>query len=124
MSETVANATAKRILLVEDDEAARESIKLLLKIDRHAVVEAKDGMEALELFARQPFDLVITDFFMAGLRGGDLAAKIKQVSPSQPILMISAFSEKLGPSDKQVDALLSKPFSIDELRQTVAKLLG
>ncbi len=45
--------TGKRILLVEDDRGARESIKLLLTIDRHTVVEATEGVAAIELLKSQ-----------------------------------------------------------------------
>jgi len=114
----------KRILLVDDDPSARESIRLLLTIDRHQVIEAKDSMDALALYARQSFDLVIVDYSMPKMLGGDLAANIKRVAPQQPILMITAYLEKLVASDTPVDAILGKPLSIDELRQAIEKLLG
>jgi CheY-like chemotaxis protein len=114
----------KRILLVEDDEAARQSIKLLLSIDRHLVTEAKSGQEALCFFTGERFDLVITDYFMPDMPGNEVAASIKSIAPSQPILMISAFSEKLCDVEIPVDAVLGKPFAIDELRQAIVKLVS
>ena len=114
----------KRILLVEDDPGARASIKLLLAIDRHAVVEATGGAEALELLQSQPFDLVILDYFMPGMRGSQVALHIRQRAPSLPMLMITAYLEKLGDSDKPVDAVLGKPFAIEELRRAIANLLS
>ena len=114
----------KRILLVEDDPGARASIKLLLAIDRHEVVEATGGAEALELLQSQPFDLVILDYFMPGMRGNEVALRIKVMAPYLPILMISAYLEKLGDSDKPVDAILGKPFAIGDLREAMAKLLS
>jgi CheY-like chemotaxis protein len=114
----------KRILLVEDDPSARESTTLLLKIDRHQVTEAKDGIEALALVSRQPFDLVILDFFMPGMQGGEVALKIKRMAPSLPILMVTAYLEKLSGHDTPVDAVLSKPFAVDELRSEIARLLS
>lgn len=124
MSRSLTHSPAKRILLVEDDAGARESIALLLQIDRFNVVTAANGTEALRLYAREPFDLVITDYFMAGMRGAEVATAIKGVSPKQPVLMVSAFLEKLGPSDTPVDAVLSKPFSVAQMRQAIAALLG
>lgn len=115
-------ARGLRILLAEDDEAARESLKLLLTIDRHLVTEVETGAEALERFAREPFDLVIVDYFMAGMRGDEVARSIKQVCADQPIIMLSAYAEKLGAEDKPVDAFLGKPFSIEELRQVVGSV--
>jgi len=121
---TFSKQVGKRILLVDDDPSARQSIKLLLNIDRHSVTEAQDGIEALELLAKEAFDVVIVDYAMPKMLGGDLAAIIKRAKPSQPILMITAYLEKLVASDTPVDALLGKPFGIEDLRRAIAKLLG
>jgi CheY-like chemotaxis protein len=114
----------KRILIAEDDLGARESLKLLLQIDRHEVIEATNGREALDLFTRQRFDLVIVDYAMPEMQGNELALNIKRIAPAQPIIMVTAYFEKLVDSGMQVDAVLSKPFAIDELRQAIAKLLS
>jgi two-component system, OmpR family, response regulator MprA len=114
----------KRILLVEDDPGARESIKLLLTIDRHAVVEAAGGEEALELLKGQAFDLAILDYFMPGMQGSQVARHIRSMAPSLPILMITAYLEKLAESEKPVDAVIGKPFAVEELRRTIARLLS
>jgi CheY-like chemotaxis protein len=119
-----ARVLGKRILLVDDDPAARESIKLLLTIDRHGVVEAKNGQEALQLFSQEPFDLVIIDYFMPQMKGKELAAYIKLAAPLLPILMVTAYLEKLVDTDTQVDAMLPKPFAIAELREAISKLVG
>lgn len=115
----------KRILIVDDDPSARESIKLLLSIDRHTVTEARDGLEALELVAKQPFDLVLVDFFMPGMHGGEVARRIKQIAPSLPILMVTAYREKLIGFDRpgSTNAILGKPFAVGDLRNEIAKLV-
>ena len=115
---------AKRILVVEDDPSVRDSITLLLRIDRHIVTEASNGREALELVSRQPFDLVVLDFVMPEMLGGEVALQIKLIAPALPILMVTAYLEKLTDTDKPVDALLAKPFAVDELRNAVSKLLN
>jgi CheY-like chemotaxis protein len=114
----------KRILLVEDDPRTREAINLLLTIDRHEVVEAPGGAEALELLRERPFDLAILDYFMPGMRGSEVALRFRDIAPSLPILMITAYLEKLADSDKPVDAVIGKPFAIEELRRAIAKLLS
>lgn len=115
----------KRILIVDDDPTARESIKLLLSIDRHHVTEAKDGTEALALVADQYFDLVLLDFFMPGMHGGEVARRIKEIAPSMPILMITAYVEKLIGFDKpgSTNAILGKPVGVGDLRNQISKLL-
>jgi CheY-like chemotaxis protein len=71
----------KRILLVDDEKSIRDSYQMLLEIDNHKVTMAADGAQALALFQSGKFDLVITDFEMAGMKGNELAVKIKQLSP-------------------------------------------
>jgi CheY-like chemotaxis protein len=119
-----ARVVGKRILLVEDEQSARESIKLLLHIDRHTVAEAENGLEALDCFAREPFDLVILDYLMPEMRGSELAVHLKRLAPSVPILMVTAYLEKLSDSDKPVNAVLGKPIGVVELRQAIASLVG
>lgn len=116
----------KRILIIDDDASARQSIKLLLSIDRHLVTEASNGVEALALISEHPFDLVLVDFFMPGMNGGEVARRIKEIVPSMPILMVTAYIEKLiafdGP-DNNTNAVLGKPFEMNVLRGQIAKLL-
>ena len=115
----------KRILVVEDERSARESIKLLLSIDRHVITEATDGQEALDLVGRQSFDLVVLDYAMPGMQGWEVAIHIRCLAPDLPILMVTAYSEKLRAADMPgVNAVLGKPFAVDELRSAVAKLVS
>lgn len=115
----------KRILVVEDERSARESIKLLLTIDRHTVTEATDGAAALEFVSRQPFDLVILDYAMPGMQGWEVALKMRCIAPALPILMVTAFSEKLMGADVSVvNAVLGKPFAMADLRREIAKLVS
>ena len=113
----------RSILLVDDQRSVREAINLLLSLDGHRVSEAGNGTTAFDLFKHGQFDLVITDFEMPEMNGNELAARIKQVSPTQPVLMITAYAEKLRGADNPVDAVLEKPFQLEDLRQAIAKLL-
>ena len=124
MNATGPELRQKRILLVEDQPAVRGSIALLLSLDEHTVAEAADGVEGFALFQPGKFDLVITDFDMPRMNGNELARKIKQACPSQPVLMITAYAERLGDSDNPVDAMLNKPFQLNDLRRAMAKLLA
>ena len=113
----------KRILLVDDQQPVRQAISLLLSLDNHTIVEATDGAEALDLFRQDRFDIVITDFEMPNMRGNELATRIKQLSPTQPIIMITAYAERLNDFSSPVNAILDKPFRLEDLRLTMAKLL-
>jgi CheY-like chemotaxis protein len=112
----------KRILLVEDDRSVRDTIRQLLSLDDHTVIEANNGAEALGLFAHDQFDVVLTDCVMPFIKGIELAARIKKLAPNQPILMITAYGIKPGPHNC-VDAVLRKPFDLGKLRLALAELL-
>jgi two-component system cell cycle response regulator CpdR len=113
----------KRILIAEDEPQVRDSIYMLLTIDDHLVAQAENGAQALDMFTKGKFDLVITDFEMPVMKGNALAAKIKQLAPKQPILMITAYNEKIN-SDNPVDMIITKPFTFDDLRDAIAKILA
>jgi CheY-like chemotaxis protein len=114
----------KRILLVDDEPSVRGSFRMMLEIDDHAVTEASNGAEALDLFIKGQFDLVATDFEMPVMKGNELAVRIKELAPKQPILMITAYGKELGDSANPVDTILNKPFTLDNLRRAIAKLLS
>lgn len=92
-----------------------------LSIDRHTVTEAANGLEALHLFTGSQYDLVITDYLMPGMLGDELARNIKNIAPAQPILMVTAYFEKLVDDGRPADAVLAKPLSIDDLRRAMAR---
>ena len=113
----------KRILLVDDEPCVRSTFRMLLEFDGHAVTEARDGAEALDLFTKGQFDLVTTDFEMPVMKGNELASRIKNLAPGQPILMITACEIGFGDPENPVDSILNKPFALDNLRGAIAKLL-
>lgn len=112
----------KRILLAEDECGFREVLRTVLSEDRHVVVEANNGAEALSCFRKQPFDLVLIDFEMPFMKGDELAVRIKQLAPHQPVLMLTGHARKPG-RDNPVDAILHKPFDFNRLRRVMASLL-
>jgi CheY-like chemotaxis protein len=116
----------KRILVVDDEPFVCDAVKMMLAFDGHDVVTANDGAEALAIFDKNRFDLVITDFAMPGMKGDELAAAIKARSPSQPVVMITAYAEMLQSSGQQlpgVDYLVSKPFLLEHLRDAISTVL-
>ena len=116
----------KRILVVDDEPFVCDAVKMMLAFDGHDVVTANDGTEALAIFDKNRFDLVITDFAMPGMKGDELAAAIKARSPGQPVVMITAYAEMLQSSGQQlpgVDYLVSKPFLLEHLREAISTVL-
>jgi two-component system cell cycle sensor histidine kinase/response regulator CckA len=113
----------RRILLADDQLEVREMTKMVLGMDGYIVTEAGSGREALDLFTTDRFDLVITDYMMPLMKGDELARNIKRLAPSEPILMITGSTGELDDMRAFVDVILSKPFALEDLRQTVAQLL-
>lgn len=112
-----------KILLVDDEPSVSRAIKMLLEYDGYKVSVADSGESALALFAREPFDIVITDFSMFGMNGGELAARIKQLRPEQLIILATASIYKLEKTNspiRTVDFVLDKPFGLKELREAIA----
>src|ERR1041385_7715546 len=116
----------KRILVVDDEPFVCDAVKMMLAFDGHDVVTANDAKEALAVFAKDKFDLVITDYAMPGMKGDELAAAIKAKEPRQPVVMITAYAEMLQSSGKKltgVDFLVSKPFLLEHLREAISSVL-
>ena len=112
---------------MDDEPFVCDAVKMMLAFDGHDVETANSGPEALALFEKGKFDLVITDFAMPSMKGDELAATIKSVSPGQPIVMITAYAEMLqsaGNPLSGVDFVISKPFLLDNLREAIAKALA
>jgi CheY-like chemotaxis protein len=115
----------RHILVVDDEPLVCDAVKMMLDFDGHVVETATNGKDALALLAKTPFDLVITDFEMPGMRGDELAAAIKARSPSQRVVMITAYAEMLQASGNPltgVDHIISKPFLLENLREAIAKV--
>ena len=114
----------RRILVVDDEPFVCEAVRMMLAFDGHVVETASSGEDALAIFEREKFDLVITDFAMPSMKGDELAAAIKARNPNQPVVMITAYAEMLQNSAspmKGVDFLISKPFLLENLREAIAK---
>jgi CheY-like chemotaxis protein len=116
---------ARRILVVDDEPFVCDAVRMMLAFDGHDVKTATNGKEALEILDKQSFDLIITDYAMPSMKGDELAAAIKQRSPEQPVVMITAYAEMLQSSGnplKGVDWIISKPFLLENLREAIAKV--
>ena len=114
----------RHILVVDDEPLVRQSVQLLLQEDGYLVDEAGSGAEALALFKPGKFDMIFTDYLMPEMKGDQLAAAIKQRSPKQPVVMITAFPEKLQSSACPlggVDSFICKPLELETLRTVICR---
>jgi len=117
----------RHILVVDDEPLVRQTVQMLLKEDGYVVDEAESGAAALALFEPGKFDLIFTDYFMPEMKGDALAAAIKKLSPGQPVVMLTAFPEKLQTSDCPlggIDSFICKPFELETLRAAITRFAG
>jgi len=116
------------ILLVEDEDDVRELAREILAADGFTVLEAASPGEALRVADRHTgvVNLVVTDVVMPEMSGRELAVVLVQRWPATPVLYISGYSQDAIAEHGVLDAgttLLAKPFTPDDLRRTVARLL-
>ena len=118
----------RKILLVDDDEAVRDVLSGALSLMQYEVTLACNGLEALTLFHRNFFDLVLTDLHMPIMDGGRLSRLVKEQSPNTPVIMMtgagnhSELWENLNTSF--IDSIMSKPFNLKELEEMLQKRLN
>jgi DNA-binding response OmpR family regulator len=113
------------ILLVDDEDSVQSLLTYPLERDGFRVVSARDGEEALRLFAAEPIDLVVLDIMLPKLDGLEVCKRLRAES-SVPIIMLTArddeFDTVLG-LELGADDYITKPFSIREFRSRVRALL-
>lgn len=115
----------KVILVVDDDAEIRQAIRIYLEQENYQVVEAADGLEALEIIKDVTVHLIILDIMMPNLDGIITTYRIRETN-NVPILMLSAKSEdidKIHGLQVGADDYLTKPFSPMELLARVKSML-
>ena len=118
-----------QILLADDDKATRDLVKRALESDGHAVTVTQDGSEALEQMKEGglKFDLLVSDVEMPLVDGVALAERAFPLQPGIRVLLMSGFAEQLDRAKELIGphvAVISKPFTLDQVRESVRKLLA
>jgi two-component system, OmpR family, response regulator len=110
-----------RILAVEDEPEVLDVIRAMLVAAGHTVISAASGREALELFEREPVDVVVTDLGMPGMTGLTLAEEVKRRRPV-PVVLLTGWADELDDTHaRHVDVLLAKPVTRERLMSGLAK---
>jgi len=97
----------RTILCVDDDEAALSIRKLMLETRGYRVLPCTSGEAALRAFQESGADLLLSDVMMPGMQGTDLVARVKELSPQTPAILISG-RVKVYQADTQADLFLAK----------------
>jgi two-component system OmpR family response regulator len=114
-----------RILIVEDETAIAEAVKIALAGDGHAVDIVGDGVLATDWADSYPYDLVILDVILPGMDGFAVCSALRASGFQEPILMLTALDDvnhRISGLDRGADDYIAKPFSMDELRARVRAL--
>jgi two-component system, cell cycle response regulator CpdR len=118
-----------RVLIAEDEEPLRTLVARAIAMDGHETVTARDGAEALEILTGQQgvFDLLLTDIQMPVMDGIALALAAARDFPDLTILLMTGFAdqrERAHGLNAIIQDVITKPFSVADIRTAVAVALG
>ncbi len=110
------------VLVVEDDESLRMLCRINLELENYRVLEAESIDRAEELVSAEPVDVVLLDLHVGERRGTELLPVLRAERPEAAVCLLSGTSEADPPDEEGVDGFIRKPFDLDELTETVARL--
>jgi len=115
------------ILLAEDDKAVREFVARALRQDGHDITAVGDGQQALNALRNGRFDMLLADIVMPQLDGIALALKAAKDYPELPVLLMTGYAaerQRAHNLDALIQDVISKPFTLLEIREAVRRMLG
>ncbi len=114
------------ILIVDDEEIARNNLEHILKKENYVIATAHSGVEALKILDSSVFDVVLTDIKMDKVNGLQVLEKTKNKYPDTQVIMITGFSavdSAIETIKKGAFHYIAKPFKLDEVRSVVKQAL-
>jgi len=118
---------SRRILLVDDDVAVRQTLAALLRASGQDVIEADSGAAALDWLESTPVDLVLTDLGMPQVTGWEVARAAKARRPDLPVILLTGWGDQAeteASEDAGVDRVLTKPVPRSTVLAAIAELAG
>ncbi|MBI2877368.1 MAG: response regulator [Candidatus Tectomicrobia bacterium] len=114
------------ILVIDDEEAVRESLYEVLSLTGQKVTMASNGREGLDRFQEGNYRLVFTDLAMPEMDGWAVAQAIKEVNPQTRVILVTGWWNQLDEDklkEHWIDRVVPKPFTIDQIFQAVSEAL-
>jgi two-component system cell cycle sensor histidine kinase/response regulator CckA len=127
--DTVLRSGHETVLVAEDEDALRQMVVQVLRLQGYTVLEAESGVQALEVWqqANRPVDLLVTDMVMpGGIMGGELAERLSKQDPRLKVIYTSGYSPGMAGKDASLlerRNFLPKPYSIGKLADFVRQCL-
>ena len=113
-----------KILIVEDDVITRRNLSALLSDEGYDVDQAGDGVQALEILAGRPVDLVLSDIVMPRMDGLKLLQQLQFMAPQIPVVIMTSYvSDSLSSVPAGAAEFIRKPFVLDDLLFKVQRAL-
>ncbi len=115
-----------KVLVVDDSRLARRSLRQILEPAGFAIVEAEDGMNALERYFLEKPDVVFLDLLMEGMHGFDVLAKLREMDPQARVLVVSADVQSSSREMAQAagaSGFIEKPFDARRIVEAVGAVL-
>ncbi len=115
-----------RVLFVEDNDNVRAGTYNILNTFFDNITTAIDGVDGLEVYKYQSYDLIITDVTMSKMSGLEMIREIKKINPKQKTIIISAHTEKSKMDEADalgVDSYIVKPIVLKELVPTLINVI-
>ena len=111
------------VLIVDDDAAIRLLVRVNLELEGHRVLDASHLQEARTLLGDEQVDVVLLDLHIGNERGLDLLAELRRERPEVAVALLTGSPQARSPKEEaKADAMISKPFEIEELGRTVRRL--
>jgi PAS domain S-box-containing protein len=115
-------ATVPTVLVIDDEALVRDVVARMVEDLGYAAITAEDGQTGLALLDKETVDAVLVDMTMPLMSGADVVAAVRTKRPGLPVVICSGY-DRDGRGPVQADAYLPKPFRLDALQRTLAKLL-
>ena len=115
-----------KVLLVDDSGLARRSTRRILEQAGFEVVEAEDGLSALERFVVEKPDVVLLDLVMKGMYGLDVLSKLRELDPQVKVIVVSAdvqTSSRQMVQEGGAAGFITKPANAEQVVQMVEQVL-
>jgi DNA-binding response OmpR family regulator len=122
-SRPAVDSLSHTVLVVDDDAAIRFLCRVNLELDGWAVDEAATLDQARETLAAAAIDIVVLDVHVGVESGLDFIAEIRERNPGVPVVLLTGSVGSPGLEEVDADAVISKPFTLDQLTGTVGRLV-